>query len=336
LSKPKLFLHHLFDIHTADLHAISPKYKGLFVCPICLNPFTRKDIENKRLSDGHVWQEDLRQLGNAAISQHHVLLCTKCNNIAGSRGDKQTGLMEMYRNGEESGNLYGVRTVYLTPIEGENPLKIQVEIKRDQSGMEFEVTGRLKKDRRFVGSSPQDQKRFVEIATQGMRVANLEIHPPGGLNGPLVKAGWFTAAYLFAFYCLGYRYILRKALDPVREYILRSFEVDDDSLQPPEEDNCCLLENYGRFLTDPIMNLIIPLNQKLNYLQVNFLRYQIRLPFPINNPELLFDQLYLKMPDLDDKLPELRATGHEIIFPIEYKGLNQHNIFFDYLLEKLQ
>ena len=336
MSKSKLFLHRLFDIHTSDLQAISPKYNGFFVCPICLNPFTREDIENKRLSDGHVWQEDLRQIGSTVINQHHVLLCTKCNNTAGSRGDKQTGLMEMYRSGEESGNLYGVRTIYLTPTEGQDPLKIQVEVKRDQNGMHFEVTGRLKKDGRFVGSSPQDQKRFVEIATQDMRVANLQINPPEGLNVPLVKAGWFTAAYLFAFYCLGYRYILRMALDPVRDYILRSFEVDDDNLQSPNEDDCCLLENYGRFLTDPIMNLVIPLNQKQNYLQVNFLRYQIRLPFPINNPELLYDQLYLRMPDLDDKLPELSASGQEIFFPIEYKGLNQHNIFFDYLLEKRQ
>ena len=237
------FLEYLFRSHLADLKNVVYKIvdsqghthgvENLFICPICLEHFHFEDICNKRLSEGHIWPRGIRQKSNSgAVKGHRVLLCTSCNSKSGDRGDVQMQLLESVREGEETGDTYGERRIRIQhglrqPIE----INARIQLKKQDI-----VRGQLL----FAPSrnDPKEQERLRALLKKDENFS-VSVHPYHRLNPSVARAGWVTAAYLLAFYTLGYRYVLQDRLNPIREYIARSFEVSGKGeLESPRLAGC--------------------------------------------------------------------------------------------------
>jgi hypothetical protein len=258
-----------------------PGKEGIFICPICLREFTEEEIDNKILQDGHVWPAAMRKKSKLANDQS-VLLCTFCNNTAGSHGDKQMQMFEKIKEKERVGELYGIRKVEITENADLKPIRMVVKVSQDKDGS-VNLEGSLNEKKQWLGSSPEDQARFVELAKRSMKTqqqVGITIHPLTGYKQNLVEAGWITSAYLMAFYSLGYWYILNEKFNFIREYIISSFDSKNDNppkLQPTEDFHIYTNETVN--FPDPQIRISFPYNSNENIrLEVCFLKYEISLP----------------------------------------------------------
>ena len=328
----KEFLNSLFDSHTKDLNDVYPGQGDVFVCPICTRIFPREAINEKVLTDGHVWPKYFRGKSQKAKDMR-VLLCNDCNHTAGSRGDKHMQVDEQIKDGESKGEWYGSRHVQLFKKPGSGVVNLNVKITGDTKNIT--VSGRIDKNKRWIDGSPEDQTKFQEIIDKGEPVSIL-IHPLKGIDHQKVPQGWITSAYLMAFYSLGYRYIINSSLNPVREYI--SAVPDSNSLEKiiyPRDENFTIREYQSALFSDPEINFIIPwATDRLVYLQINFSRYEVRLPFRYVSSvlDLLFKEqkqqiayILSQFPDEEDKF---------LSIPIYCTKLKLHECFFDKLLGK--
>jgi hypothetical protein len=324
----------LFRSHQADLKDIVPTVQDLFVCPICLGKFSHDDLEEKRLTDGHVWPEGIRsKSGSTRTAEQRVLLCQHCNSMAGTRGDKQMQLREKIKEGEKTGHLYDERRVQLllSPDEGPIRLRSRITTSADKlhSRLEFELDA---KRMQWARNNPNEQQRFLEWADSG-ETCSVLIRPHHEHRHDLAKVGWITSAYLLAFYTFGYRYILHGNLNPVREYILSSFEdTVPERLALPK--SVSLHECSEHYFTDPEIVLIVPLDGKsFVHLQISFLDYHIKLPFHFVQEAL--QTLVFSQPDIVKTLPEVMGQEDATIYsPISCNKLDGHDCIWDYVLGK--
>ena len=151
----------------------------------------------------------------------------------------------------------------------------------------------------------------------------------------MASVGWITSAYLYAFFCLGYRYIFHKSIFPVREYILRSFEKQFD-----EKSEHIKLGDYGireylnQVYINPEILLVVPVDNKtFVHLEINFKRYNISLPMHFS-PSVLRQLIYKEMPDYDKKKSEILDAGGYLYSPIVSSKQDGKDSIYDYLLGK--
>ncbi|NUM48579.1 MAG: hypothetical protein HUU38_28055 [Anaerolineales bacterium] len=324
-------LNNLFNAHVKDLKEVFTEWDEVFICPICMNGFLRDAIKEKTVTDGHVWPKSIRKLSEKAGNMH-VLLCANCNHTAGGRGDAQMQIQEKMRKGKKTGKLYGVRKVQLHRSQDAIPINLNVDVTYHAEDKSITITGRLDRNEKWFDSSPEDQARFKETYERKENV-EIVIHPPRNYKPELDPAGWITSAYLMGFYSLGYRFILDSNLDPVREYILNSF--DKTIKGPPAQLN---LDDFGYWdqqlerSADPELLFMLPLEMgKRVYLQVNCLSYVIRLPFRYR-PSVLVPILYRDIPDFVARLPAMIERKMNIPFPITSNKLEGQRSWYDDLL----
>jgi hypothetical protein len=333
MGKPA-FLHILFGDYSANLHDLRPDLVDIFICPICFKHFTRADIDTKQLSDGHIWPKGLRQKSRNTVKQR-VLLCTECNNTAGGLGDAQLGILEQVKDAEKLGVFYGFRRLEFIPEPGEKPINLRMLVSKGEDPLTFHIEGKFdNKRRRLVGSSPEDTLRFHELVQSGIR-STVIVHPNQNLKPELVAPAWFMAAYLLAFYHLGYRYIGHPGMAPVRKYILNSFDkVAAKNRTLPNEDDFQIREFHDQVFTDPVLNIVIPLDNATKvYLEVNFLQYSIRLPFHF--VPVVMEALILKqMPDFYKRFPSIQVPDTFLYMPVLCTVLEPHECIFNYLMGK--
>jgi hypothetical protein len=329
------FLETLFQMHLADLKDTFVGIGDLFVCPICLAEFTSKDIHNKKLTDGHVWPEYIREKSRSTLAtQQRVLLCAECNNKAGSHGDKQMQLREAIKDAEKEGQIYGERRVQVILTPGKEPINLRAT-SRIQKGDTIKGQITFAVDKRtglWARNNPKEQERFLSIE-QGKTFSVL-IHSHHEIKANLPKAGWLTSAYLLAFYTFGYRYILHESLDPVREYILSSFkDIPDEELKLPQSKDIGLHECSEHFYNNPEIGVVIPVDGKsFVHLQVSFLDYHIRLPFHFV-PHVL-QALMSGVPEVYNKLPEIAGSEGYLYTPVMCNKTDGHECKWDYVLGK--
>ena len=331
MTKERL-LHLLFDAHMQDLQEVRPDLQEVVACPICLRIFPREAIVEKQLTDGHVWPKEVRK-GSRKAANMRIILCKDCNNAAGSHGDKQMQLFEHVKKGDETGELYGKRVVKIIINPEETPIEMLVNVVRHLEDNSITITGRLDKDLNWLDGSPEDQVRFKEIYEAQKPVAGI-VNPYQELRPEVVRAGWITSAYLMAFYGLGYRYILHRSLNPIRQYIQQSFvPITAKALVNPKANNFIVREYKDNYFPDPELLFIYPLESgKLVYLQINCLKYEIRLPFRfVKN---FFDgQIKKPISDLGVQIPEPNK-GYFLYFPVLCTKIEKHECWFDFLLGK--
>ena len=328
----------LFKNHVADLNDIAPNIGELFVCPICMEKYSFEDIKNNKLSRGDVWPKYIRnKSSNNDLKNQIVLLCRDCNSKAGQYGDAQMQVSEQMKDENETGDFQERHRVQLSKREDQNPIFFNVNVKIDKETKALQMSGKLDKAGRWIGNNPQMQQKFINLVGKNEPLS-IKIEPtPIGKTKPkpeLASVGWITSAYLFAFYTFGYRYILHDNLVPVREYICSSFEHSKQSELKLKKDVFGIREYKDKYFDNPELEIIIPLdNKEFVYLQINFLRYQINLPFQFV-PSVLSYLIHSGMPDFSTKLSELRKSDSFLYFPINQTKVGGMESIYDYLLGK--
>ena len=320
----------------ADLKDLYPPAKDIFICPICFREYKSSDIQNERLTRGDIWPKYIREKSRSS-KQQIVLLCKDCNSVAGERGDAQMNLMEQIKDTEEKNMIYGRRRVILKK-ENDEPITINANVTIDNDTKTMTISGRLDKNLNWVGNSPKMQERFERLIGNKEPInINIDSVPAKSVtpNPEQAPVGWITSAYLFAFYTFGYRYILHSNLEPVRKYIISSFDkANVHSLDAKKDEAFELREYEEKYFHDPEMNLIVPIdNRNYVYLEINFLRYQIKLPFQFA-PSILESMIYSNMPDINKKLSALEKSGDHIYFKIVHSKADCAECILDYLLGK--
>lgn len=325
----------LFDSHVNDLNNVCPGVGDIFICPICGNKFTRGDISNKKLTDGHVWPDYIRaKRGNRITKTQRVLLCQRCNSNTGSHGDKHMQLMGEVSDGLDFGNLHGERLIRLVESSSSTPINLRTDVKIESDRV-INISGQIDKNGNWLRNDLEMQNRFEDLAKQ-KKIFSIEIHSPSQYIAPnLTIAGWITSAYLFAFYRLGYRYILHDTLAPVREYIIRSsIKSNAETIVLPASPVISFQEYKKLYFPDPELHLIIPINGKRYvHLQISFLKYQVRLPF-FFVPDLLSALVYGNIPDLKERLPQLIKDDAFLYVPITINKFDYSENIYDYILGK--
>ena len=70
----------LFDLYVRNWQSFTSKTKQVFVCPLCLDEFTKSEMLDNKVSEEHIIPSSLG--GNFT-----TLTCKKCNNEDGSELD---------------------------------------------------------------------------------------------------------------------------------------------------------------------------------------------------------------------------------------------------------
>ncbi len=243
-------------------------------------------------------------------------------------------LHERIYKGDITGNLYGRRTVKIRRQDDPLPIEMVVNVNRDIEKDALTITGRLDENMNWLEGSPEDQERFMEVVKNGERVG-VEIYPHPEIRSELIPAGWVMSAYLYAFYRLGYRFILHESLDPVREYIFQSFDPNlNKNLVIPNEDNFCVREYTKQFFEDPELLIVFPFEkQQKVFLQINCWKYEIRLPFRYSK-YVLGHIIRSEYPKIVERLPDLIETKQVFFIHVPCTKTEDHICIFDFLMGK--
>ena len=131
-------------------------------------------------------------------------------------------IAEKVREGNKTGNLFGERLINLTSESNNKSVNLKVLLNVENED-QITISGDWNR------TNPKDRSAFENLIKQQKPISYV-VHPLHDLKPSLARVGWITSAYLFAFYSLGYRYILHPGLDSVRAYIIKSFKSENEKL----------------------------------------------------------------------------------------------------------
>ena len=268
----------LFETHAADITRIFPDVKGAFLCPCCFRIFLRENLaeslEDGDLTVGHVWPTELRK-GSRLAKRQQVLLCKSCNSATGAHGDAALHDVHLELKGQETGKLHGTMDVRVVDSPGTEPIRFGARV-TIFSSPDGSPGARLGLRRDLI--DPADWERWLSLTHSGKRIPAITIAPRVRPDSDLfAKAGLLSSAYLLAFYQLGYRYILSKALDPVRAFLLKTMAGESEEDEMPDEATVWFVDaSAGR--PHPQICLAHRTDRLTTYFCVSFHRYTVILP----------------------------------------------------------
>lgn len=316
----------LFNLHVADLKSVLSIPTESFVCPICLGIFDviKRDEDKKQiLNEGHIFPDYFRDKLDSFNKS--VLLCENCNSKSGTHGDEHMQLAEQIKDGKASGELFGERRIHVVPDFHKPPIilnNVNVNLSPDI---------KLLQDLRInpKGNNPKEIEKYGTL-TEPPCLIKIEPHHPK-MSPSLAKVGALTAAYLFAFYTFGYRYVFSPYLNPVRDCIRKSFETDRQQIIQLPPSDFISITNCGGSHTVPEITLAFVFDRKTPVrLSVCFLNYHIKLPFTCN-PDLLSDVIQQSGPNLPPNVPNFENREFHIP-PITCNKMEPHDCFWDDIL----
>lgn len=304
----------LFALHLLDLQNVCPKASGVFVCPICFGIFTEEDLPNDKLklNVGHVWNRKFvhKYTSSEKAVHQQVLLCQVCNSRSGGRGESILIEFEAFRRTREAGHFHKPRTRVFPSTGPNEPADlglIPVEIKEDSKRATLSFPVSEKTGRPLY--NPKARRKFEDYMTQGLCSVIVEETYPFRERWLPAQAVLLTSAYLLAFYSFGYRYIFHTYLDPVREYILSSFEGNVDNRLDFEEVKTVAVRICGEhFNEEPEIDFFPAKGQSPHHLEISFLDYHIRLPY---TQPLIIREEALPLPEGVRGI-SIRASDHKV------------------------
>jgi hypothetical protein len=334
----KSLIEELFNAHALDLTSIFPEIKDIFVCPICLNEFTKSEINSTNLSDGHIWPDYIRGRSRSAkASSQHVLLCKSCNSKAGSRGDAHMQAREQVHDANVAGKLFGDRKItVLLPDKKAAPIQLHnIGVQVDKASKIVTLSFPRKRNKRnWLGNNPSEQARFTQ-AVQSDSKFDMIVHPQNSLRPVLWRVGWLTSAYLYTFYTFGYRLILHPEFDPVRRVISDSFIADKrKEFEFPESNYLRVIACGAHNSPEPRMTIAVPVKaNEYAHIEVDFLNYHVKLPF-VADEQIFWWIVFQMLPDFDTRLIELRQENNRPKIELHCTKTRHHDCMWDYVLGK--
>jgi hypothetical protein len=178
------------------------KYDRTYICPICLDQFSSKDLSTKLIGN-YLTEEDAppASLGGKKIA----LTCKKCNSEAGHKIDYQ--LKELIIHEENSNFVKGTVQKGTYEFKGNT---VTVELKS-------EGNGKLIATHNEKLNNPSILKTFIKsIKKDGI----ISFRPKKSkLDGKKVNYAFLKTNYIITFSKFGYIFLLDKAYNSVREQI---------------------------------------------------------------------------------------------------------------------
>lgn len=322
----------LFHRFSKDLSRLWPVMAERYVCPVCMTIFERESINLGELTDGHVWPRIIRrQVKN--LDKHRVLLCSHCNSRSGERGDAAIHTHFEIDEAKSEGHLYGTQ---------------RIEVVSWKTGEKIEVRGAVSEREQIITlhrgqNNPSELKRFHQIVEEKHNTALL-IQNEKPFPQQHLLVGWVTAAYLYAFWKFGYRFILQPQLNVIRQFILDSFKPENKHKRLPapnipgfmvraEIDNST---NNPVDVREPELFLMLPYSSaEVPHIKVNLLNFTVNLPVKLYEASAYAFHLHgLKLHDV--ALNELDDSNVAMICPcglLEIDNCTVANLIRSPLLE---
>ncbi len=168
-----------------------------------------------------------------------------------------------------------------------------VEVKEDKNGLNLRFP--INKKTGHPLYNPKEKQKLEQYRAWGSCNVIVEETYPFKDKWLSAQVALLTSAYLLVFYSFGYRYIFQDYLDPVRDYILSSFEGNVDNRLDFQETKTVAVRACGQhFNKDPEIEFFPADANSPYYLEISFLDYHIRLPytypFTVSKELLLLDK----------------------------------------------
>lgn len=278
----------IFDRGAVALAAAVPEAPSpIYCCPLCLCGFDRSAIEvGGILTEEHV---PPKALGGQVL----CLTCQPCNNAAGTALDSYVS-----SHAEQidfmAGRPVGPQSVVMSV--GTVDLRGEVYGPGDGGILAIGHPHRNHPDRPTEMGEVLDALTSSDPANQSIRFT-LDRKP---LSKSRVAIGWLRHGYLAAFAAFGYRYILRRSLDAVREQITTPH--DEAGTTP------VLIAGPNAELMQPSY-MLVDEPENLRCLLVNLGRAIVLLPPVLGDTG-----------DLFDRIAEHRAANRAGLASVEFGG----------------
>lgn len=196
------FSFQLHEVINAGLYDVDLPHEKTFICPICLLPFSEKDL-NVEVSN-HLTLEDAPPISLGGTA--NTLTCKKCNNESGHEIDFH--LLEFVNNGEIRSFQSGTTAKITVEHQGIN---VQGLLEIDEFGT-ITIT-HLKKN-----NNPEQLKSYIEQTPKGS--TPVLSFKASRIDAKRFEVALLKTAYILAFAKYGYPLILSPVFDVVREQIL--------------------------------------------------------------------------------------------------------------------
>lgn len=198
----------LFKVGVKALQSISDLEENIYVCPICLRGFPFEAIKNRDLTLEHAPQSSI---GGEEI----LLTCHKCNSEAGYKFEEELNKRERLQTFLKA--LAGKKTFEGRLVLNMGGVSTNTNVTIKNGNVRFNIP-------KLINDPEKRDKLYdhLETLTEGERWSNekFNIKPVISYHKHKAKVADLKSAYLLAFSALGYRYILRKELNIVRNQIL--------------------------------------------------------------------------------------------------------------------
>jgi HNH endonuclease len=181
----------LYDKYSRDLSRFRQDLDGSYLCPLCVNAFTRKDLKTKVLSVEHVIP---LKLGGRYV----VLTCRTCNNTLGSELDSH--LIGMVKAADGNDGLLPLQAI--ADIGG-NRLRLELLLSKNPMDInEMKVIGKA--------TNPNAPERAIQALQSGIDTISLKVnyqYIPQHADLAILKVVYLltfgTRGYAFAFSPIG-------------------------------------------------------------------------------------------------------------------------------------
>ena len=185
----------LYDLGKEALSRLLGRDVPGYVCPICLNYFEGLD----NLTEEHV---PPKSIGGEVL----CLTCRECNCGAGHGVDAHVDREKLGRSFlAADGQVRRAKIV----VQG---IRANVDVRRDEKGIQIQVLGG-ENDPKAVGALQPVLRDGIQSGS------SFQLRDTVSFSRKEADIGYLSSAYLAAFAKLGYTYILRAALDRVRQQI---------------------------------------------------------------------------------------------------------------------
>ena len=262
------------------------KGKSSFICPLCLRMFNIAQLReqvNNYITIEHVPPENL---GGKPL----ILTCKDCNSTCGHD-------LDVYLRNEmehlEQNYFNGVKGHYSKWFYHEG-FEMNGIIREDVDGtIDIEIKKKL--------NSPFFFDKFIE----GIKLSNGELHLDGKIRlgdhrrkKDVAGVAMLKSAYLYAFYKLGYKYILTTKLDAIRKQIL-----NPEKVILPQNYLCLNADDIDKNMQDGLYPATIN--------GVKVLAVLLTLKLPNSNHVHRFTTILPMLGDRDVDLYDCLDTAHE-------------------------
>ena len=265
-----------FDLGSKAFVAARPGAPNIYCCPLCIRGFDTPSPDVMSFED-----VPPRSVGGKPL----VLTCRACNNRHGSDLDSH---LKAGRDLKEI-------------LEGTRETGGRLRIGEDRVTVRGTVFGENNTIREVNGKSDPKAREAVKSFFENLAIGS-EFHFEFSLkyNEWRERVAWLRVAYLYLFALLGYTFILRKVMNPIREQFFHP-----DEKQVPQ---------IIKIMTEPIpQDSIISISQpaELRSFSVKLQRWMFFFPGFVDS-----DSFYDRLAALPEK-GSISVKGKPLPFPTE-------------------